>query len=317
MTDDDETQADRLGPPAWTGQHTVLTGSCSWTDQTLVEEADWYPRRTMSRRGAAALLRRPVPADRDRLDLLRAAGRAAGGLWAERTPDGFRFDVKAYSLLTGHPTRPRSLWRDLREQLPPDVAEKRNIYAKHLDPGGDRRGVAAVRGGAAAAARGRQARRGAVPVPAVVRARGATTGRRSRRCASACPTTGSASSSARRAGWPRSATASGRWACSRSTAWCSCASTRRRSPACRGCWRSPTRSCSWCASTDARTAPGPTPRARRRSAFATCTRRRSSRSSAADRRARREARETHLLMNNCYRDYAVRNAAQLRDLLAG
>jgi uncharacterized protein YecE (DUF72 family) len=29
-----------------------------------------------------------------------------------------------------------------------------------------------------------------------------------------------------------------------------------------------------------------------------------------------EARETHLLMNNCYRDYAVRNAAQLRDILA-
>jgi uncharacterized protein YecE (DUF72 family) len=30
-----------------------------------------------------------------------------------------------------------------------------------------------------------------------------------------------------------------------------------------------------------------------------------------------EARESHLLMNNCYRDYGVRNAAQLRDLLAG
>jgi uncharacterized protein YecE (DUF72 family) len=28
-----------------------------------------------------------------------------------------------------------------------------------------------------------------------------------------------------------------------------------------------------------------------------------------------EARETHLLMNNCYRDYAVRNAGELRDLL--
>jgi uncharacterized protein YecE (DUF72 family) len=55
-------------------------------------------------------------------------------LWAERTPDGFRFDVKAYSLLTGHPTRPRSLWADLREQLPAETAEKRNIYAHHLDP---------------------------------------------------------------------------------------------------------------------------------------------------------------------------------------
>ena len=28
-----------------------------------------------------------------------------------------------------------------------------------------------------------------------------------------------------------------------------------------------------------------------------------------------EARETHLLMNNCYRDYAVQNAAELRDIL--
>jgi len=29
-----------------------------------------------------------------------------------------------------------------------------------------------------------------------------------------------------------------------------------------------------------------------------------------------EARESHLLMNNCYRDYSVRNAADLRDLVA-
>src|SRR5207248_2771050 len=53
-------------------------------------------------------------------------------LWAERTPPGFRFDVKAYSLFTGHPTRPRSLWKDLREELAPEVAEKRNIYSHHL-----------------------------------------------------------------------------------------------------------------------------------------------------------------------------------------
>ena len=53
-------------------------------------------------------------------------------LWAERTPDGFRFDVKAYSLLTGHPTRPKSLWRDLRDDLPEEVAAKRNVYAHHL-----------------------------------------------------------------------------------------------------------------------------------------------------------------------------------------
>ena len=35
----------------------------------------------------------------------------------------------------------------------------------------------------------------------------------------------------------------------------------------------------------------------------------------AHRGARREARETHVLMNNCYRDFAVRNARELGDLL--
>jgi uncharacterized protein YecE (DUF72 family) len=55
-------------------------------------------------------------------------------LWAERTPEGFRFDVKAYSLLTGHPTRPRTLWRDLRERLDPEAQAKHNVYANHLPP---------------------------------------------------------------------------------------------------------------------------------------------------------------------------------------
>ena len=55
-------------------------------------------------------------------------------LWAERTPDGFRFDVKAYSLLTGHPTRHASLWRDIREALSPEAQAKRNLYAKDLHP---------------------------------------------------------------------------------------------------------------------------------------------------------------------------------------
>jgi uncharacterized protein YecE (DUF72 family) len=55
-------------------------------------------------------------------------------LWAQRTPDEFRFDVKAYSLLTGHPTKPQSLWKDLRDELPTEIQEKLNLYAKDLSP---------------------------------------------------------------------------------------------------------------------------------------------------------------------------------------
>ncbi|MBV9804468.1 MAG: DUF72 domain-containing protein [Solirubrobacterales bacterium] len=123
-----------LGAPAWTGQHTVLTGSCSWTDRTLVEGADWYPQRTMSAEERLRYYAAQFPLTEIDSTYYAPPAERQVALWAERTPEGFRFDVKAYSLLTGHPTRPKSLWRDLREGLDADVAEKRNIYAKHLEP---------------------------------------------------------------------------------------------------------------------------------------------------------------------------------------
>jgi len=53
-------------------------------------------------------------------------------LWTERTPKDFTFNVKAYSLLTNHPTKLDSLYRDLREDLPDELLEKRNLYREQL-----------------------------------------------------------------------------------------------------------------------------------------------------------------------------------------
>jgi uncharacterized protein YecE (DUF72 family) len=128
------TETQELGAPAWTGAHTVLTGSCSWTDKTLVEDADWYPQRTMSAEERLRYYAAQFPLTEIDSTYYAPPAERQVALWAERVPDGFRFDVKAYSLLTGHPTRPRSLWRDLRDDLDPEVAEKRNIYPKHLSP---------------------------------------------------------------------------------------------------------------------------------------------------------------------------------------
>jgi len=125
---------DTVGAPAWTGEHLVLTGSCSWTDKTLVEDGDWYPRRTMSAEERLRYYASRFPLTEIDSTYYAPPAERQAALWAQRTPDGFRFDVKAYSLLTGHPTRPRSLWRDLREGLDPEVAEKRNIYPHHLGP---------------------------------------------------------------------------------------------------------------------------------------------------------------------------------------
>jgi uncharacterized protein YecE (DUF72 family) len=133
---EEQIETQQLGPPAWTGEHAVLTGSCSWTDKTLVEDADWYPRKTMSAEERLRYYAAQFPLTEIDSTYYAPPAERQVALWAERTPDGFRFDVKAYSLLTGHPTRPRSLWRDLREALPDDVAEKRNLYPKHLGPEG-------------------------------------------------------------------------------------------------------------------------------------------------------------------------------------
>jgi uncharacterized protein YecE (DUF72 family) len=114
--------------------HEVRTGTCSWTDKTLVQETDWYPERTMSAEDRLRFYAAHFPLTEIDSTYYAPPAKQQAALWAERTPDGFRFDVKAYSLLTGHPTKPQSLWKDLRGELPAEVQEKRNLYAKDLSP---------------------------------------------------------------------------------------------------------------------------------------------------------------------------------------
>ncbi|WP_052866750.1 DUF72 domain-containing protein [Streptomyces niger] len=106
----------------------IAVGTCSWTDRALVRSG-WYPP---GRRGPEGRLRYyaeqfPVVEVDATYYALPSARNSA--LWAERTPDGFRFDVKAFSLLTGHPTPPRSLPPDLRP------AQERPGGVRDTDPG--------------------------------------------------------------------------------------------------------------------------------------------------------------------------------------
>jgi uncharacterized protein YecE (DUF72 family) len=127
-------QAEPLGPWVCLEDRPILIGSCSWTDKTLVKDADWYPRRTMSAEDRLRFYASQFPLTEIDSTYYAPPNEQQSTLWAQRTPEGFRFDVKAYSLLTGHPTRPASLWKDLREELKPEVADKRNLYSNHLGP---------------------------------------------------------------------------------------------------------------------------------------------------------------------------------------
>lgn len=132
MTEEDGDRDAPLGPSLQIGGGRVLTGSCSWADRTLVEQADWYPRRTMSAEERLRFYAAHLPLTEVDSTYYAPPAERRTALWAQRTPAAFRFDVKAYSLLTGHPTRPQSLWPDLRAELTKEAAGKRTIYPKHL-----------------------------------------------------------------------------------------------------------------------------------------------------------------------------------------
>ena len=127
-------ETETLGPHVELDGRPVLTGSCSWADRTLTADADFYPRKSMSAEDRLRFYAAQFPLTEIDSTYYAPPAEQQARLWADRTPDGFRFDVKAYSLLTGHPTRPRSLWSDLREQLPDELLEKRNIYPNNLSP---------------------------------------------------------------------------------------------------------------------------------------------------------------------------------------
>ena len=123
-----------LGPVIETPRGAIRVGTCSWTDPTLVKDTDWYPKKSMSaaERLAFYAARYPI-AEADSTYYFPPTPELTRS-WVERTPPGFTMNVKAYSLLTGHPTRPDSLWPDLRAALVADAAGKRNVYAHHLPP---------------------------------------------------------------------------------------------------------------------------------------------------------------------------------------
>ena len=106
-----ETPADRpLATPVRLGRAEVRCGASSWADKGLTHESDFYPRRTMK---AAARLAYYA----SRLPLAEITGTErfpptpdVARQWAERTPPGFTFDVRAWSLFTGAPTMPDSLF---------------------------------------------------------------------------------------------------------------------------------------------------------------------------------------------------------------
>ncbi len=110
----------------------IKIGTCSWTDPTLTETELFYPSKEMTAEERLVYYAEHFPIVEVDATYYAPPSERVAGLWVERTPPEFVFDIKAFRLLTQHPTPPKSLWKGLREELPEDLSEKRNVYMRDL-----------------------------------------------------------------------------------------------------------------------------------------------------------------------------------------
>ncbi|MGC4880279.1 DUF72 domain-containing protein [Micromonospora sp. DT43] len=104
----------------------ILVGTASWTDRTLLDSG-WYPQTADNPEKRLAYYARQFPLVEVDATYYSPPAEATARLWAERTPAGFTFNIKAFSLLTGHPTRVGALYKDLRPET-----DKKNVYPDDL-----------------------------------------------------------------------------------------------------------------------------------------------------------------------------------------
>jgi uncharacterized protein YecE (DUF72 family) len=108
----------------------VHTGTCSWTEKTLIQSGLFYP--PAAKTAEARLRYYSSQFDTVEVDSTYYAipDAKSAWLWDLRTPPGFTFHIKAYGALTGHGVDPRTLPGDVQGLLPHAEGDKKFVYIK-------------------------------------------------------------------------------------------------------------------------------------------------------------------------------------------
>src|ERR1700761_8155133 len=108
----------------------ILVGTAGWTDKTLIASG-WYPAEAGTPEKRLRYYAGQFPLVEVDATYYALPAEQTATAWAERTPDGFTFNIKAFSLFTQHPTPVKALPVDLREAA--GRAGKTRLYLKDVD----------------------------------------------------------------------------------------------------------------------------------------------------------------------------------------
>jgi len=119
--------AEPIEPP---GGGRILVGTASWTDPTMTAAGVFYPSGADNAEERLGYYASSFPVVEVDSTYYALPVERTAQLWAERTPPDFTFDIKAHALMTGQGTETRRLPKFIREALPAELQEKSRIYLK-------------------------------------------------------------------------------------------------------------------------------------------------------------------------------------------
>lgn len=111
---------------------TVLVGTASWTDKTLIDCGRFYPPHARTPEGRLRHYASVFPLVEVDSSYYAMPTPANAQRWAERTPDTFTMNVKSFRLFTGHQTSPTVLHKDIQAALGPP--SRPMLYYKDVPP---------------------------------------------------------------------------------------------------------------------------------------------------------------------------------------
>jgi uncharacterized protein YecE (DUF72 family) len=110
----------------------ILVGTASWTDPTMTAAGVFYPNGADTAEERLAYYASTFPVVEVDATYYALPAERTAQLWVDRTPPDFTFDIKAHALMTGQGTETKRLPKTIREALPHELKAKTRIYEKDL-----------------------------------------------------------------------------------------------------------------------------------------------------------------------------------------
>src|SRR4051812_11853110 len=109
---------------------TILVGTASWTDKSLIDSGKFYPQDVKSPEARLRYYAVQFPLVEVDASYYAIPAATVAEHWAQRTPQHFIFNVKAFRALTGHQFQPKFLPKHLQQALRAPLNSK--LYYRDL-----------------------------------------------------------------------------------------------------------------------------------------------------------------------------------------